>query len=160
MRVRDVMTGNPVFCKPETNLAEATKLMWKTDCGALPVVRDGKLAGIVTDRDICIAIGTRGKRACELTAGEVATPRVETCLPTDDIHSAMASMEQARVRRLPVVGPDGQLEGILALSDIAMATDGRHGSIAAKDVLNTLRTLSEPHTSKVAAAPKAMAAAS
>ena len=158
MRVRDIMTANPVCCKPETNLAEATKLMWKSDCGVLPVVRDKKLAGVVTDRDICIALGTRGKRASELTAGEAATRRVETCLPSDEIHTAMAAMERAKVRRLPVVGLDGNVEGIVALSDIVMAAEGGHGHISAKELLHTIRAVSEPRTPKTTAPMETAAA--
>ncbi len=158
MRVREIMTANPVCCKPETNLAEATKLMWKTDCGVLPVVRDKRLAGVLTDRDICIAMGTRGKRASELTADEVATHRVETCLPGDEIHTAMAAMERAKVRRLPVVGLDGSIEGIVTLSDIVMAAESGQGRITAKDLLHTIRAVSEPRAPKTAA-PVMMAAA-
>ena len=62
MRVRDLMTSDVKTCRPETNLAEAVKEMWEGDCGALPVVGDdGRVAGIITDRDICIAVATRGR---------------------------------------------------------------------------------------------------
>ena len=62
MRVRDLMTKTVVFCRHETNLAAATALMWDNDCGTLPVVSEsGKVIGIITDRDICIALGTRNR---------------------------------------------------------------------------------------------------
>ena len=69
--------------------------MWANDCGALPVVEDGKLAGIITDRDICIALGTRNQYATEATVKDVANRDLQTCAPEDDIHTAMAVMRRA-----------------------------------------------------------------
>ena len=56
MKVQDLMTSDVKTCRPETNLAEAVRDMWEGNCGAVPVVNDeGRVAGIITDRDICIA---------------------------------------------------------------------------------------------------------
>ena len=64
MKVQEVMTGNARTCRPESNLAEAVREMWEGDCGALPVLgSDDRVIGIITDRDICIAIATRGRRS-------------------------------------------------------------------------------------------------
>src|SRR5207249_11540387 len=72
MRVGDFMTSPAVFCRPEANLAAVAALMWDKDCGALPVVsEDGKVTGMITDRDICVALGTRNKRASEVTVRDV-----------------------------------------------------------------------------------------
>jgi CBS domain-containing protein len=104
MRVRELMRNPVVFCHPGTNLAEATALMWDHDCGALPVVNDsGKVTGFITDRDICMALGTRNKPASEITVGDVSSRVPRTCGPDDDIHAALRTMCDARVRRLPVV---------------------------------------------------------
>ena len=59
MKVRDIMTGEPRTCSPGTNLAAAAELMLDGDCGILPVMEDGKLVGVVTDRDMYIALATR-----------------------------------------------------------------------------------------------------
>ena len=76
MKVRDVMTAAAVCCKPETNIGSAVELLWSHDCGMLPVVdTDRKLLGVVTDRDICIAMGTRNRLPGDLTVGEVAIPQ-------------------------------------------------------------------------------------
>jgi CBS domain-containing protein len=122
MKVRDIMTDEPKCCGPDTNLAAATELMWTNDCGVLPVMEDGKLAGIVTDRDICMALGTRNCRPAETAVKDVATREVQTCEPDDDVHTAMAIIRRAKVRRLPVV-EDGKLAGILALNDIILAAE-------------------------------------
>lgn len=158
MQIREVMTADPVYCVPDTNLAEVAQLMWKSDCGVMPVTENGKLTGVLTDRDICIALGTRDRPAHEIAAGDVATHRVETCLPSDDVQSAMATMERAKVRRLPVIGIDGSLEGIVALSDIVIAADRGRGKIAAKELLHTISAVSAPVKTKTPA-PHVVAAA-
>ncbi|MBZ5678005.1 MAG: CBS domain-containing protein [Acidobacteriia bacterium] len=143
MKVEEVMTPMPQCCGFDTNLAEATELLWNKDCGVLPVVEGGKLAGIITDRDICIALGTRRRFAEEISVRDVATREVQTCALQDDVHAAMAVMRRARVRRLPVVDQDGKVEGILALNDIVQAVDFNHGTITSEEVINTLKTISE-----------------
>ena len=72
MKVKEVMMGTPYYCQPETNLGSATELMWKANCGFLPVqTPDGKVIGVITDRDICIALGTRNRLAGDVAVGEV-----------------------------------------------------------------------------------------
>jgi hypothetical protein len=73
MKVQDVMKQPAVCCSPDTNVGAAVELLWVNNCGMLPVVgTDGKLQGVVTDRDICIAMGTRNRLAGELTIREIA----------------------------------------------------------------------------------------
>src|SRR5258708_697542 len=70
MRVEDVMTENVKACRPEISLAAAAALLWEGDCGALPVVLDGgKLVGMITDRDIAIALGTRNQNPADIPVG-------------------------------------------------------------------------------------------
>jgi CBS domain-containing protein len=149
MKVRDIMTDQPKYCGPETNLAAATELMWTNDCGVLPVVEDGKLAGIVTDRDICMALGTRNSKATETMVKGVATREVETCNPDDELPTAMATMCRAKVRRLPVV-ENGKLAGILALNDIILAAEHNHGAVPAEEVMDTMIAVSHHRIDKPA----------
>ena len=100
MKVKDIMTGDPRVCTPDTTVAEAARLMWDGDCGILPVVDGGKLVGVVTDRDMYIALATRNERAARLRVGAVATRNVVTCTPEDNVQTALAAMKDARVRRL------------------------------------------------------------
>ena len=152
MKVRDIMTDKPKYCGPDTNLAAATELMWTNDCGALPVVEDGKLTGIVTDRDVCVAVGTRNCRPSETTVKEVATRAVQTCTPDDDVHTAMAIMRRAKVRRLPVI-EDGKLAGILTLNDIILAAEHKYASLDYDEVvMSTMKAVSE-HSGEKPAAP-------
>lgn len=119
MKVRDVMTEAAVCCKPETNIGEAVELLWSNNCGMLPVVDAGrKLVGVITDRDICMAMGTRNRLPGNLTVGEVATVKVYTCGADDEIHEGVSTMATHHVRRLPVVDSHGVVIGILSMDDV------------------------------------------
>lgn len=124
MKVKDVMTQSAISCGPDTNVGEAVELMWVRNCGMLPVVGpDKKLVGVVTDRDVCVAMGTRNRLAGDLTVGEIATQKVYTCLADEEIHEALGTMANYQVRRLPVVNKEGVLEGILSMDDIVTHGD-------------------------------------
>jgi signal-transduction protein with cAMP-binding, CBS, and nucleotidyltransferase domain len=129
MKVRDVMTQQITICRTETNLAAATALMWDNNCGALLALTDsGELAGIVTDRDICIALGTRNARASELTVRDVVGTSSLTCQSSDDILTALLIMQQAKLKFLPVVNDAGVLEGMLSVGDIVQSGDNQFAS--------------------------------
>jgi CBS domain-containing protein len=138
MKVKEIMTGAPRTSTPDTTVAEAANLMWESDCGVLPVVDDGELVGIVTDRDLFIAVGTRNTRAVHLRVGAVATTKIATCAPDDEVETALATMKQARVRRLPVVDMNRKLIGILSLNDIVLAA-GESGPVRDRDVVGALQ---------------------
>jgi CBS domain-containing protein len=127
MTIRNVMTAEVTTCHLNTNLATATALMWEHDCSALPVLNDtGELAGVMTDRDICIALGTRNVRASELSAGQVVSGLAIVCKATDDILVALQKMRAAKLRCLPVVSPDGILEGIVSIDDFVLGEQSRN----------------------------------
>lgn len=144
MKVKDIMTRDPRSCTPDTSVAAAAHLMWDADCGILPVVEDGRLVGVVTDRDLYIALATRNARPAELTIGEVATRTVTTCAPEDDVHAAMEQMKLARVRRLPVVGFGDTLLGILSLDDIVLAA-GPDRPVRSEEVVGVLQAICGRH---------------
>lgn len=141
--VRDLMQCSPKSCQPNTNLAEVIGLLWSCGCGALPVVDSaGRVVGIITDRDICVALGTRDRRPSELVAGQVMSRNVATCLTGDDIHTALKTMRSRRIRRLPVLGEHGRLEGVLCMSDLTLAArhdDGSKPALSYEDVMSTLK---------------------
>lgn len=142
-KVEELMTTHVAACTPGTSLASAAEMMWSADCGLIPVVEDGKLCGVITDRDICIALGTRDRRASELCVSEVATQPVEACEPDSDVHAAMSKMRKARVRRIPVVNPEGGLQGMLTLNDLILAAERKHGALDYEEVMNTLKAVSD-----------------
>jgi CBS domain-containing protein len=141
MQVFDVMTRDPLTCAPETTAAEAAHLMWEGDCGVLPIVNGRALAGVVTDRDLFIALGTRDAKASELTVGSVAHASPFTCSPRDDVQQAMGKMKAHRIRRLPVVDQSGTLVGIVSMNDLLLATSPQ--SNMGGKVVDTLQTISE-----------------
>jgi CBS domain-containing protein len=147
MTIKDVMTEQVTTCRLEANLAAASALMWENDCGTLPVLGEaGELAGILTDRDICIALGTRNARASDLTVRDVVKAHPLTCKATEDIRSALQIMREAKIRRLPVVNESGELEGIVSIDDIILSLklgDGKAGTaLAYRDVASALQEIS------------------
>ena len=119
MKIKSIMTEAVQSCGPETNLASIVETMWTYDCGIVPVVNErGEAIGVVTDRDICIALGTRNVVAAALTARDVMSQPVIGCTPEDDCFIALLTMEQRGVHRLPVLGIGGVLLGIVSLDDI------------------------------------------
>lgn len=161
MKVVDVMMGTPYFCNPESNLGLATELMWKGNCGFLPVVGvEGKVVGVVTDRDICIALGTRGRPSGEVVVSDVMSKKVFFCAPEDDVHSALAAMREGRVRRLPVVTKEGVLVGVISIDDVLLRSEAAgatktHG-VSAEEIVNTFRAVNA-HPLPVVAAKHASA---
>lgn len=144
MKITDLMTKNVRTCTPDTNLAAAGALMLDGDCGLLPVVTDGRLTGVITDRDICIALATRNGRASDLAVGDVAQSPVVTCNPDDDVHLALALMQRHRIRRLPVVGFAGTVAGIVSMNDLVRAA-GPHEAVHDDDIAETLRAVCTHH---------------
>lgn len=144
MKVQDVMVKGVRFCSPETNLATVAKIFWEQGCGALPVVEGGRAIGVITDRDIAIALGTRNSKAGDTLVRDVALPKVFFCTPEDDIHTALNTMRAQQVRRLPVVNQEGALVGILSLDDIvAVAEETPTVGLGYSDVLGTMKAIYE-----------------
>jgi CBS domain-containing protein len=144
MKVQEVMTQDVRFCELETNLAAVTQMLWQADCGVLPVMDGGTIQGMITDRDICIALGTRNVPSSEIKAGDVIGHEVFTCAPQDDVHQALETMRTRKVRRLPVIDHDGKLAGILSLNEIALRAHKqprKAGDLTYEDVATTLKAI-------------------
>ena len=144
MKIKDVMTAKPRTCSTGTNLAAAAELMLDGDCGFLPVVEAGKLVGVVTDRDMYIALATRNQRPSQVTVGEVARRNPATCGPEDDVNAALEVMKEHRVRRLPVEGFGGSVLGIVSMNDLLLAT-GPSGGVRPDIVMDTFQAICAHH---------------
>jgi CBS domain-containing protein len=149
MKVQDVMIQNVRFCNPDMNLAAVTEILWKAGCGTLPVVENNRVIGMITDRDISIALGTRNVRPSEAIVRDVSLPKLFYATAGEDIHIALQTMAAQKVRRLPVVDSTGALEGILCLDDIVLFAEER-GSLTYGDVVDTLKSICE-HTTALKA---------
>jgi CBS domain-containing protein len=118
--VRDVMHAKAETAAPETSLAAIVAKMKQEDVGAVPIVDQGKLVGIVTDRDIALR-GFGGAKAADLTAKDVMSKTVASCRDTDTLQAAAKLMETRKVRRLPVLDAKHALVGMLSLGDMSQA---------------------------------------
>ncbi len=165
MKVSEVMNRNVTFCSPGTDLAAVAALMWQSDCGVIPVIGGERLEGILTDRDVCIALGTRNVCAHMVSAGEVASQEVFTCAPDDDVHQALKTMRSHKVRRLPVLNGGGKVVGMLSLNEVVLRahkTARKPADITYDDVVNTMKAICEHRAeveAPIVAEEKALAAA-
>lgn len=124
MVVADLMTKNALSITPHNKLADAALLMWQHDCGALPVVEpeSGRVIGMVTDRDICMACWSRNLSPGDVFVSDAMSQHLVHCHPSEAVERAETIMHANQIRRLPVVDSDERLLGILSLADIARAT--------------------------------------
>jgi CBS domain-containing protein len=121
-RIREIMTSNPSTIESDTSVADAARIMKQEDAGVVPVTENGRLTGMVTDRDIAIRVVAEGKDPQSTPVREVASQSLVTVDPQQDLDDALRLMAKHQVRRLPVVEEDGRLVGVVAQADVA-----RHG---------------------------------
>ncbi|CAN5299591.1 CBS domain-containing protein [soil metagenome] len=120
MLVKDLMTGDPKTCRTGDSAEKALDHMDDRNCGSVPVVDgDGRVVGIVTDRDIVFGVRENGGTLEDLTVEACMTPDPVTITQDETAEEAVRTMGANHVRRAPVVDPKGKLVGILAQADIA-----------------------------------------
>jgi CBS domain-containing protein len=117
--VREAMTANPCAIDTDKEVAYAAKMMRDEDVGIAPIVEGDQLVGVLTDRDIAIKVVAEGKDPQTTMVREVASTKLVTVDPDQDLDEALRLMAQHQVRRLPVVEEDGKLAGVVAQADIA-----------------------------------------
>jgi CBS-domain-containing membrane protein len=117
--IADIMTRSVAAVGRDETLQAAARRMREMDVGALPVTDGRALAGMVTDRDIAIRGVAEGMVAQEALVADVMTEEVAFCNETDSVEAVMAQMGDAQVRRLPVLGANREIVGIVALADLA-----------------------------------------
>jgi len=147
MKVDEVMNREVKTCHPGTSLAEAGALLLHNDCGALPIIDDsGKIAGMISDRDICMAVVTKNQLATDIPVSEVINGHpVFSCAPELDVKKALTIMQEHQVRRLPVADASGELQGILSINDLILVANGKSKSrkpgVSIDDVMTTLKAI-------------------
>jgi CBS domain-containing protein len=115
------MSKGARVCAPDDTLNEAARIMWEADCGCVPVVKEGRLVGVLTDRDACMAAYTKGRSLHDVRVREAMSRAVRTCRASDRVDTALETLREAKVRRLPVVDERCQVVGMFSLSDAARA---------------------------------------
>ena len=134
MNVQALMNSNVKYAGTDASVADVITVMEKNACGAVPIVNaQNKVVGMITDRDICLALGRRSLPAAEIPVAEVMSRRVYACGPDEEVLAALQTMENKKVRRLPVIDGNGQLVGILSMDDIVL-----HAESGAEKVEQTL----------------------
>lgn len=151
MKIEDVYTRNAKSCRKETDLAAVASMMWDADCGVVPVVDEtNRVIGVVTDRDICMALASRGNVASQVQAGSVMNGEAHSIRPQEDVKSALQAMTEKSVRRLPVVGAKGELLGMFSLSDAVQAVRASKvasaGDPTQADVFRVIEAICKPRS--------------
>ena len=135
MRCREIMSRNVKTATPEMTLENVAVMMRDGDMGAVPVVENGKLVGIVTDRDIVVRAVAEGLDAATKIA-EAMTTEIFSVKPDDFVFEAIRLMGDKQVRRIPVVGDNGELAGIIAMADVALEMEDE------REIAETLEEIS------------------
>jgi CBS domain-containing protein len=128
MNVQTLMNPRVKFAGTDASVADVVLIMEKHDCGAVPILNAAsKLVGIVTDRDICVALGFRPLPAAGIPITDVMSKKVYACAPEEDVSAALQTMRSRKVRRLPVIDANGRLVGILSMDDIVLHAEDNFG---------------------------------
>jgi CBS domain-containing protein len=122
MKVSNIMTRDVRLLDPDQTIREAARLMAEIDVGALPVSKNDRLVGMITDRDIVIRAVAHG-RSPDMTVAEVMSKEMLYCFEVDEIEDVARNMGNAQIRRLPVVNRAKRLVGIISLGDLARGDD-------------------------------------
>ena len=149
MNVEDLMTRTVRSCGPDDTLEAAARLMWDNDCGCVPVTDDeGRPVAMLTDRDVCMAALTQGRPLGELRVRGAMSATLHAVRVHDSLPEAEHVMQQFQVRRLPVVGADGRLAGLLSMNDVAREALRERGqrqrAVTSDDVAATLASVCRP----------------
>ena len=121
-RVRDAMTPEPATLPLDAPLTEAARLMRDAQTGEVLVIHDGRLCGLLTDRDIVVRAVADGRDLIATRLAEICSAGIVTVSPDDETVTALRLMRDRAVRRLPVV-EDGRPVGIVSIGDLTSDRD-------------------------------------
>ncbi len=152
MNISQLMCRNVATCGPDESLAVAAGRMWGRDIGCLPVIGpEGRVVGVLTDRDVCMAAYTQGRALHDLVVSTAMSKEVFACAPNDGVIEAEETMRSWQVRRLPVLDSDGKLVGIVSMNDLAREAareiGGKGREVSPQEVTATLAAICEPRPS-------------
>ncbi len=159
MKVGELMSSEVKVCTDTDTLNRAAQLMWEFDCGCIPIISangDGRLVGVVTDRDIAMAAYTQGKPLWAIPVGTAMARSVIVCHADDGISHAERLMRDNHIRRLPVLDQNEVLVGMLSLNDVAREAEhelatGRRAEVTSEGVLQTLAAVCKPRGARAIA---------
>jgi CBS domain-containing protein len=145
MRIDEVMSKPLVTAPTMCTLDAVARLMWEFDCGIVPIVGDGgRLAGVITDRDICMAAYTQNTPLSAIPVTSAMTKQVFSVRSGDAIETAERVMRDNQIRRVLVVDTEQRPVGILAMNDIARLAAPAGQSGVDRELVETLATIGKP----------------
>lgn len=145
MRIQEVMSHPVISCPVDCTADVPARLMWEFDCGVVPLVdQDGRVAGIVTDRDLCMASLMQGKPLNDIRVDTVMTRDVICCHADEGVEAAETQMRDNQIRRVPIIDEDGHPIGVFAMNDLARLASSSKRSVVDREVVRTLATVSQP----------------
>lgn len=139
-KLSDIMSKNVISVSPQQSIKEAAELMSRHNVGSLPVVENGQLRGIITDRDITLRSTAQGGNETAQVSECMTSSDLVTATPTMDVDEASRLMSEKRLRRLPVVDHH-QMVGMVSLGDVATDGSAEHEAGAA---LSSISSPSQP----------------
>ncbi|MBA3786098.1 MAG: CBS domain-containing protein [Acidobacteria bacterium] len=145
MKVKDVMKTNVSFCSTEDSLMKAAEVMRHRDCGVVPIVdEDKKVVGMLTDRDLCLAVVARNRKASDVKTEELLRGKAIVCAAEDKLEDALRKMRKYQVKRLAAIGAGSELVGILSVTDVLQLAIRKDKKLK-KKVYATLKAIFKPH---------------
>jgi CBS domain-containing protein len=142
MNASDIMTPSPRCCSPSDSVLDVARTMRDNDCGAVPIIENGRIVGIVTDRDLTVRALAEGKGA-DTKVSDVITADPHCCRADDDIRDVEKIMADNQIRRVPVVDAEGCCVGIVSQADLARAAaDGKR--LGDEEVAIVVEQISKP----------------
>jgi CBS domain-containing protein len=131
MKIRDIMTRSVEVVGPDDSIQDAAKRMSYEDCGVLPVGKDDRLVGMITDRDIVTRAVARGFDPDDCAVGDIMSVEVKYVYDDESVDDLARNMAKLQVKRLPVLDRNKRLVGIVSLGDIALAKEATHDAVIA-----------------------------
>jgi CBS domain-containing protein len=147
MKVREVMTQNPFCCVPKDTAQKVAQIFRNQNVGSLPVVADQQskiLIGMITDRDLCIAVLADGLDSKTTTIERFISPNPVTCRDGENLEKCERAMQEHQVRRIPIVDGDRRCIGIISQADLALKDKP-------DKVYKTVAEISKPESPSMAA---------
>lgn len=155
MQIKSIMSKPVVTCPENSTLDNAARLMWEFDCGIVPVVgEEGRLAGVVTDRDICMAAYTQGKPLSSIPVTTAMCGQVIAAHADDTVESVESLMRASQIRRIPVLDGNGHVAGIVSVNDLSRLAARAHRHGVDRELVNTMAAICQPRSHEPLAKPE------
>jgi CBS domain-containing protein len=155
MQIKEIMTQRVKTCPAESTLDHVARLMWQYDCGIIPVTdSDGRLVGVVTDRDICMAAYTQGVALSAIPVTTAMAKQVIAVHEEELVEQAEYLMRESQIRRLPVVDSENRPVGIVSMNDLARLAARAHKRGVDHELIRTLAAVCQPRSDGLVVEPE------